>query len=142
MEVLNAHNWTRWRVQPGASLFRDCPDQDQGLLRAANVNLKKLKKGRTTKTTTTPTHNVFRHSELDTVVCSARRIFLCEGGYSGTVQKHAIPTIRRSSENPKNKAILLSERSRRTLTLKQPDFTFGRRKYMSSILSDRSLLMS
>ena len=46
---------------------------------------KKLKKGRITGSTVTPTYGSFRRSDLNTAAGSARRIFL-RGGCSGTVQ--------------------------------------------------------
>ena len=65
MEVLDAMNWTRWRFWPGASF---CP-------------------------TITPTHNVFKHSELDTVASSAKRIFLRKAivqGWSKTQKQNEL----------------------------------------------------
>jgi len=43
----------------------------------------KLKKGRISGSTVTPTYRSFRRCELDTVASSARRIFLCEGVVQG-----------------------------------------------------------
>ena len=65
-------------------LFRDGPgpDPDQGHAHA-NCKNEKLEKRAITKSTITPTHIAFIHSELDTVASLARRIFLWEGVVQG-----------------------------------------------------------
>jgi len=54
--------------------------EDQGHVHVRHCeNSKKGEKRRMTELAVTPTHNVFKRSNLDTVASSAKRIFLCEG---------------------------------------------------------------
>ena len=55
----------------------------RGLILEGDQKTKKTKKRRITKIGRTPTYGGFRHSELDTVANSARRIFLCKGVVQG-----------------------------------------------------------
>jgi len=93
MEVLDAQNWTRWRVRSSASFCAKVLFRDRSKTRHMHVNVKtqkRQKKNEITKTTTTPTHYAFRNSELDT-----RRIFLCEVVVQGRSKpRHLKPSSR------------------------------------------------
>jgi len=60
-------------------------ETDQIRARQCEIS-KNSKKGRSTKSAVTPTHNAFERSNLDTVAVSARRIFLRERVVQGRVQ--------------------------------------------------------
>ena len=65
-------------------------------------NSKKVKKRRVTKSTVTPTHNAFRHSELDTVADSARRIILLKAIVQGRSRSGVMCTHLKLKRQPLN----------------------------------------
>ena len=107
MEVLDAQIWTQWRVRTGSFLKVVQGRSRSGSCGGGQPEIsKKAKKGRKKfKATATPTHNVFRHSELDTLASSARRIFLSRAIVQGRSK-----TQFASSQNPQHTLSFLPKR--------------------------------
>ena len=98
-EVLDAVNWTRWRVGVGASFWAKDVVQGRSKTTPTQVNVKTRKKTQKKASAVTQTYGGFRRCELDTVAGWGWRIFLWEGVVQG--RSKTTPTARQC-ERQKN----------------------------------------